>query len=287
MGARMKQGHAHTLTGTGIAPPTASSSINKTQTSVYPPARRISLLVRATWLVGIIILFRISGPLGPVVRAQCDDVSARPRRALSSGIITTRISRKDKKRWHAIKRIVFAEDDKGQPIHPTLRDLWEKIEHSGHAVYIEMRSPNGNVSTIAGSFHIEQFDPQGIRHVAVIRLNPATIDMAYVGEAVARPNGFIPLLGLNKEERYAEVLGHELAHAVYILSDLKRAQMVEESIQKTNELFLLHLRKHGYSHLKQEIRHRVFRRDILLQELEEQAEAVEELVWQELISAQQ
>jgi hypothetical protein len=58
-----------------------------------------------------------------------------------------------------------------------LRDLWEKIEHSGHAVYIEMRSPNHVVSTIAGAFRIEQFDPQGIRHVAVIMLNPATIDI--------------------------------------------------------------------------------------------------------------
>jgi hypothetical protein len=244
------------------------------------------LSVQATWLVGIIILLTLSGSLGPVARAQCDDVSTRPRRALFSGIITTRISRKDMKRWHAIKRIVFAEDARGQPIHPTLRDLWERIEHSGHAVYIEMRSPNGVVSTIAGAFRIEQFDPQGIRHVAVIMLNPATIDMAHVGGDVARPNGFVPLLGLSKEERYAEVLGHELAHAVYILSDLKRAQMVEESIQQTNELFLLHIRKHGYERLKPEMRHRVFKRDILLQELEEQAEAVEELVWQELISEQ-
>jgi hypothetical protein len=244
------------------------------------------LLVRVTGLVGISILLTLSGSLGPVARAQCDDVSTRPRRALFSGIITTRISRKDMKSWHAIKRIVFAEDARGQPIHPTLRDLWEKIEHSGHAVYIEMRSPNHVVSTIAGAFRIEQFDPQGIRHVAVIMLNPATIDMAYVGGDVARPNGFIPLLGLSKEERYAEVLGHELAHAVYILSDLKRAQMVEESIQETNELFLLHIKKHGYEHIKPEMRHRVFRRDILLQELEEQAEAVEELVWRELISEQ-
>jgi hypothetical protein len=244
------------------------------------------LIVRVTRLVGIIVLLTLSGSLEPVARAQCDGVSTRPRRALLSGIITARMSRKDLDRWHAIKRIVFAEDARGQPLHPILRDLWEKIEHSGHAVYIEMRSPSHVVSTIAGAFRIEQFDPQGIKHVAVIMLNPATIDMAYVGENVARPNGFIPLLGLSKEERYAEVLGHELAHAVHILSDLKRAQMVEESIQETNELFLLHLKKHGYKHIKPEIRHRVFRRDILLQELEEQAEAVEELVWRELIGGQ-
>jgi hypothetical protein len=190
-------------------------------------------------------------------------------------------------RWHAIRRIVFAEDARGQPIHPILRNLWEKIENSGHAVYIEMRASSFSISPTAGSFRIERFDPQGTRHVAVIMLNPASIDLAYVGLDVARSNRFIPFLGLDKEERYAEVLGHELAHAVYILSDLTRARMVEESIQQTNKLFLSHIREYGYRYIKPEILHRIVRRDILLQELEEQAEAVEELVWRELISGHQ
>jgi hypothetical protein len=239
---------------------------------------------RVKRLVGIIALLVLLGSLGYSAWGQCE--VTRPRRALSSGIITTRISGKDIQRWNAIESIVFAEDARGQPIHRTLRDLWEKIENGGHAVYIEMRSSNHPVSTTAGSFRIEQFDPQGIRHVAVIMLNPASIDTAYVGADAARPNGFIPFLGLSKEERYAEVFGHELAHAEYILSDLTRTQMVEESVQQTNELFLSHLKAYGFRYLKPEMRHRIARRDILLQELEEQAEAVEELVWQELISGQ-
>jgi hypothetical protein len=240
------------------------------------------LWLRVKRLVGILVLLILLGSSGYAIWGQCD--VTRPRRALSSGIITTRISRKDIQRWHAIKSIVFAEDARGQPIHPTLRDLWEKIENSGHAVYIEIRSSSHLISTTAGSFRIERFDPQGVRHVAVIMLNPQSIDTAYVGPDAARPNGFIPFLGMGKEERYAEVLGHELAHAVYILSDLTRAQMVEESVQQTNELFLSHIREYGYRYIKPEMRHRIARRDTLLQELEEQAEAVEELVWQELIS---
>jgi hypothetical protein len=82
------------------------------------------------------------------------------------------------------------------------------------------------------------------------------------------------------------VLGHELAHAVYILSDLTRARMVEESIQQTNRLFLWHIRQYGHVYIKPEMRHRIVKRDILLQELEEQAEAVEELVWRELMNGQ-
>jgi hypothetical protein len=244
------------------------------------------LLLRVKWLVGINLLIILLGSLESIACGQSSEVSTRPRRALPSGIITTRISSKDMQRWHAIKRIVFAEDARGQPIHPILRDLWEKIENSGHAVYIEMRSPSFRISNTAGSFRIDRFDPQGIRHVAVIMLNPATIDLSYVGPDAARLNGFIPFLGLNKEERYAEVLGHELAHAVYILSDLTRTRMVEESIHQTNKLFLLQIREYGIRYIKPEMRHRIFRRDILLQELEEQAEAVEELVWQELISGQ-
>jgi hypothetical protein len=257
---------------------------NNSNFNLILPLGEFSLLPRVKWLVGISVSVILLGSLESTACGQCGEVSMRPRRALPSGIITTRMSSKDMQRWHAIKRIVFAEDARGQPIHPILRDLWEKIENSGHAVYIEMRSPSFRISTTAGSFRIERFDPQGIRHVSVIMLNPATIDQSYVGPNSDRPNGFIPFLGLSKEERYAEVLGHELAHAVYILSDLARTRMVEESIHQTNRLFLLQIREYGFRSIKPEMRHRIFRRDMLLQELEEQAEAVEELVWRELIS---
>ena len=203
------------------------------------------------------------------------------------GINTDRLSNKDLRRWNAIKQIVFAEDAEGEPLHPTLRDLWKRLERSGHVIYIEMRGGGRAVSNIAGGFYIERFDPEGVNHAAIIRLYPDTIDRAYIGPNARRHEGFIAFQGLGREERYAEVLGHEMAHAVRILSDLTRARMVEEVIQQTNELFLSYGTQNGYANIEPEMRRRLDQRDAFLKELEEPAEAAEALVWRELASGRQ
>ena len=136
-------------------------------------------------------------------------------------------------------------------------------------------------SCTAGSFSIEQADPEGKRHLAAIRLYLNTIDQAIAGPATARADGFIPLAGLNKEERYVEVLGHELAHAVYILSDLERAQKVENWVEQTNDLFLSANRERDRQ-LSPWMRQRLIQRDLLLEELEAQAEKMETAIWTEL-----
>ncbi len=207
----------------------------------------------------------------------------RPDRALESGIITDRISPKDLRRWDAIKRIVFAEDVMGLPLHPTLRSLWEQLDKSRHAVYIELYCKGRTITSTAGSFHIEQFDPLGERQVAIIRLYLSNIDRASVEPLPLRPNGYIPFLGLTRVERYAEVLGHELAHAVHILNDVKRARMVEEMIEQTNEEFLWQGRRYGYTKLKPELLQRIATRDLFLKELEEPAEMIEMMVWSEIV----
>src|SRR5215467_2603685 len=121
-------------------------------------------------------------------------------RAPATNIITDRLTSKDLRRWNAIKRIIFAEDIEGQPLHPTLRGLWEKLERSGHVIYIEMRGMGHAISNTAGVFHIERLDPKGMKHVAIIRLYPEIIDRAYIGPT-AGAEGFIPFQGLSKEER--------------------------------------------------------------------------------------
>src|SRR5215510_104718 len=113
-------------------------------------------------------------------------------RAPATNIITDRLTSKDLRRWNAIKRIVFAEDIEGQPLHPTLLSLWDQLERSGHVIYIEMRGTGHAISNTAGVFHIERFDPEGVKHVAVIRLYPEIIDRAYVGSGADTPEGFIP-----------------------------------------------------------------------------------------------
>jgi hypothetical protein len=221
------------------------------------------------------------GPLDSAVKAGPDGNSPRPRRTSASNIITERLTGKDLRRWDAIQRVVFAEDADGQPLHPTLRGLWDQIERSGHTVYIEMRGTGRAVSNTAGVFLLEQFDPTGERHVAVIRLYPENIDRAYVGPG-ARREGFTPFQGLSKEERYAEVFGHEMAHAVDILGDLARARKVYELVQQTNESFLAYGKKYGYARIDPEMQARIDRRDAFLLELEAPAEAAELVVWKEI-----
>jgi len=233
-------------------------------------------------VAGIIALMMLFGLAGAATRRPGAQDSARLDSAAATNIITDRLTGKDLRRWEAIKRIVFAEDIEGQPLHPTLLGLWEKLERSGHTIYIEMRGMGRAISNTAGVFHIERLDSEGLRHVAIIRLYPETIDRAYIGPT-AGADGFIPFQGLSREERYAEVLGHEMAHAVHILSDPARARMVKEVVQETNELFLSYGRKYGYANIGPEMQRRLSLRDALLKELEEPAEAAEKLVWREIL----
>lgn len=240
--------------------------------------RRLSLTVAHLLLA--LLVYQINGQ-----DTQSQKLKGAPRQADFSGLITSRLSTKELERWKEIERIVTASDANKRPLHPTLRDLWKWVETSGHAVFVEIALSTKASSCTAGSFAIERFDPKGAKHIAAIRLNLSSIDRAYIGPSSARDNGFIPFEGLSKEERYAEVLGHELAHAVHILADLERARMVEEMVEKTNELLLSRRPNRKVNPLAPEMNQRLSRRDALLKDLEEQAEKMEYIVWQELIAS--
>lgn len=210
------------------------------------------------------------------------DVPMPPFKIKHSGLITSRLSPKEVERWKNLTRLVFASGKDGAPRYPLLRELWEWADNSGHVVYVQLRDDNFIPSSTAGSINIEQFDPTGKRHIAVLKLCLSNIDQAIIAPRAARANGFIPFLELKKEERYAEVLGHELAHIKYVLSNLLRAYLVHELIQTTNGLLLEQARQKPALLLAREMKERLSQRDTLLRELESQAEAVEELVWQEL-----
>src|SRR5215510_55017 len=102
------------------------------------------------------------GLAGGAVRAQD---SARQNNAAATNIITDRLTGRDLRRWEAIKRVVFAEDIEGQPLHPTLRGLWDRLERSGHVIYIDMRGMGRAISNTAGVFHSERLDHDGLKHV--------------------------------------------------------------------------------------------------------------------------
>ena len=241
------------------------------------------MLEKYKWVSTVVLSLALLSSLDSIVSGQLREGSIRPRRVLASGIITDRLSNNDLQRWSRIKRIIFSTDAKGQPLHPILIGLWNEMACSPHAIYIEFGSSTHPVTNTAGAFRIEVFDPQGRRHQAAIQLNPETIDAALVGECAARPNGLIPFQMLGKDERYAEVLGHEMAHATSILGDQPLTKRVEEMVEQTNKTILSQVKIYGNMMLTPELRKRIDQRDGLLLELEQHAEAVELSVWREII----
>jgi len=240
--------------------------------------RRLLLTV-AHFLLLALLVYQINGQ-----EIHSEKLEGAPRQTESSGLILSRLSVKELDLWKEMERIVFAEGADRRPLHPTLRGLWEWVETSDHAVFIQIARSSRTTSTTAGSFAIERFDPKGEKHIAAIKLNLSSIDRAYVGPITARDNGFIPFEGLSKKERYVEVLGHELAHAVHILRDLERARKVEEMVEETNEILLSQRRNRRVNLLAPEMNRRLSRRDALLKDLEEHAEEMEYVVWRELIA---
>jgi len=204
-------------------------------------------------------------------------------------LITDRITGKQLKHWYAIKRLALAEDVNGQPLHPTLHRLWKWAENGRHAIYIELITGSGEMGATAGRFRIIKLDPRGKRHISLIQLYLNTIDQAYIGPEVVRTDGLIPLKGLSKYERYAEVMGHELAHAYHILNDLERVHKVYELVEETNILLLaqnMDKRRFSQNFSGPEMLQRLEKRDSLLNELEPYAESIETAVWRELIASQ-
>lgn len=244
------------------------------------------------WLLLVAALFApcvlaVSHPGPPHLRRPEIDRSTSEENDTAAGLLTIRLSPKQLKRWQEIKQLALAEGEDGQPLHPTLRGLWEWAEMSQHAIYIEMIGRSRRRLALAGNFQVQQFDPQGNRHMAVIQFSLSNIDRAYVGPLAARADGFIPFLGLSREERYAEVLGHELAHARWTLSEVERARQDKELVGQTNEWLLSRNQQRQGQPYEADLQQRLRERDAFLAETEANAEAVEVRVWRELIASQE
>ena len=115
-----------------------------------------------------------------------------------------------------------------------------------------------------------------------LKLFLSNIDNALIASTAARKNGFIAFQFLKKEERYAEVLGHELSHARFILKNNLRTRLVNELVEVTNESILLNAHDNTPGTATPFLRDRISQRDALLKELEAEAEANEEIIWKEM-----
>lgn len=202
---------------------------------------------------------------------------------VASGIRTDRLSAKQLRVWEAIERIVFLKDPSGRFIHPKLQSLRQWVESSGHVVYVEFPGLRENLEHHAGRFVIERFDPEGKTHTAVIRLCLPIIEGAAIERRIGSTDGFVPFEGLGREERYAEVLGHELAHAVWFLSELRHARLMEDLDREVDE-FLNRRRQaaHGAG-WDEQMGKQIDRIEVLTTEIERPADSAEEEVWKELI----
>jgi hypothetical protein len=160
-----------------------------------------------------------------------------PARAGESGFLLDRLSKGHLRTWRAIEQVVAASGPSGEPRSPTLRRLWEWARKSNHVLHVEMVSPSKVPHGVVGLFRVKRVDSAGLTHVTVIRLCPRNIQRARARAAPDATVSFVRFEGLSEVERYAEVLGHELAHAEYVLEDPERlAQVV--AAQRAIETFL-------------------------------------------------
>ncbi len=157
----------------------------------------------------------------------------------AGGILTDRLNKSQLKIWKSIVRLVLAKDDEGRPTHPKLYGLYRQADISGREIHIELSTERATLRA-AGICRIELGTGSRQKEAVLIRLNLGMIDRAIASEATRRADGFIPLAGLTKNERYAEVLGHELAHVARLLTDsdyrglyLERQALADAGSQNT------------------------------------------------------
>ena len=208
--------------------------------------------------------------------------AAGARATMPSGIRADRLSEQELSTWRSIRDTVFARDASGGFKHRALHALWKQVEDSGHIIYIEFRKPPFRWASAVGDFHIEKYSSAGGGHTAVIRLYPSVIDQVKANSRMREAVGFVPFLGLRKTECYAEVLGHELAHAVWILAhpDLaKLCEMPADADEKAAYCKGQGCRDHR-AHM--EMRERLIRLESLMGALEVRARATESMIWREL-----
>lgn len=196
-----------------------------------------------------------------------------------TGIRLDRLSPKHQKIWQSIKQIILAENADGTALHPKLWNLFEQLQTSNHTIYVEFAETDEGCHCVAGRFYIEQLDPAGFRNIGVIKLYLRTIAHASTDRPATSKDEFIPMTGLKKMERYAEVLGHEMAHAVDILFNRERAQLVDGILKKTNQVLRERVR---IRKIKPEWEVILRQSDTFLIELEKPALMAEEEVWREL-----
>jgi hypothetical protein len=108
-----------------------------------------------------------------------------------------------------------------------------------------------------------------------------TIERAAVDEGERRKDGCLPFAGLRNIERYAEVLGHELAHAATVFGDREFLMLYQDLEREAGEYQVCLA---GRDRHDEELELRLNRIQRLSREFERPAQSVELEIWRELLN---
>lgn len=212
--------------------------------------------------------------------ATRDDATA------SDGIRTDRLTTRQLQTWRSIEQIVQAVDRTGRPLHPRLFSLWQWARTSGHSIYIEMLDEKNPQTYHAGLLTVQASDGDNGSRIAVIQLWCSIIEKASVQKEVRRADGFIPFEGLGKLEHYAQVLGHDLAHAELQLKDSSYDGLCRE-LEKERAAFLSSRQQNPKGNAyDQSSKERLSRILSLTEQIEKPAQTTEAEIWLELLGGQ-
>ncbi len=239
-----------------------------------------SILARAT------LVFASLTMVPELFGQQAVSGPARVDATASDGIRTDRLTPRQLQTWRAIERIVQAVDRTRRPLHPRLFSLWQWALTSGHVIYVELIDEKNPQTYHAGFLTVQEPVAKDSARIAVIQLWCSIIEKASVQTEVRRPDGFIPFEGLGKFERYAQVLGHELAHAQLQLKDSSYDGLCRE-LEKERTAFLASRRQDSSGGSYDQSSKEQLRRILSLTErIEKPAQTVEVEIWRELLGGQ-
>jgi hypothetical protein len=175
---------------------------------------------RGSQLAGVVVVILLNCPGAGAQKTALhrEQAATTSEHKDASGIVLDRLTARQLRVWESIMKIVVARDCDGKPLHPMLYSLYHQAQASDREIRIELSTQRATLSAV-GICRIEPHTETTRTEVVLIRLNLVMIDRAISSGASRRDDGFIPFAGLSKKERYAEVLGHELAHVIGLISN--------------------------------------------------------------------
>ena len=134
---------------------------------------------------------------------------------------TDGLSGRQLKTWKSIVAVIEEADRDGQPLHPTLHRLYRELDSSAHAVRIVIPATKGSsaIGPVPGRVARVRRPARGLDH-------PQPPDDRPGADGLPGRVSWVTFETLGRAERYAQVFGHEPAHAAWALADPEHTRLV-------------------------------------------------------------